>query len=596
MSKPTAVIDSECYRDYWLLAAKNPATGGVKTFELHEGHPLDVKGLQRLLAGYRTISFNGRNYDLPMIALALTGADCAALKAASDRIIVGSLKPWEFEGEFGVRIPVVDHIDLMEVAPGVQVSLKLYGGRMHSPRLQDLPLHPDELVGDRRDILRSYCVNDLDTTIDLWSSLKQQLQLREDMGKEYGIDLRSKSDAQIAEAVLRAQVTDRLGYRVERPIIKAGTTYRYKAPAFLRLAGPITQAALRVVEQTPFVVRPTGGIEMPEALAAHKVLIGQGVYRMGIGGLHSSETQQAVFADDEHVLVDRDVASYYPAIILNNKLAPEHMGQAFLDVYRSIVDKRLAAKHAGDKVTADSLKITINGSFGKLGSMWSTLYSPNLLIQVTLTGQLALLMLIENLEARNIHIVSANTDGIVIRCHKSKLELMDAIVRDWERNTQFETEATEYAALYSRDVNSYVAIKLDGKVKTKGVFAYPGLAKNPQNMICTRAVIDFLTKGTPVGETVRASSDIREFLTVRTVAGGGQWAGMYLGKVVRWYYSNGVPQSVFITYRKNGNKVSRSEGSMPLMVLPDAMPTDINYDWYVREANALLCELGVPTC
>ena len=41
-----------------------------------------------------------------------------------------------------------------------------------------------------------------------------------------------------------------------------------------------------------------------------------------------------------------------------------------------------------------SKKIQINGSFGKLGSKYSLLYAPDLLLQTTITGQLALLMLI----------------------------------------------------------------------------------------------------------------------------------------------------------------------------------------------------------
>jgi len=32
---------------------------------------------------------------------------------------------------------------------------------------------------------------------------------------------------------------------------------------------------------------------------------------------------------------------------------------------------------------------------------------------------------------------------------------------------------------------------------------------------------------------------------------------------------------------------------MPLMVLPDAIPFDIDYDWYINEANSLLKDLGV---
>src|SRR5665648_505827 len=114
-------------------------------------------------------------------------------------------------------------------------------------------------------------------------------------------------------------------------------------------------------------------------------------------------------------LIDKDCTSYYPSIILGLRLYPTHMGDCFLEVYETIVNKRLEAKRNKDKVVANALKITINGSFGKLGSKYSNLYAPDLLIQVTLTGQLALLMLIEMIEGIGISIVSGNTDGIVIK-------------------------------------------------------------------------------------------------------------------------------------------------------------------------------------
>jgi hypothetical protein len=588
--KPRAVCDTECYRDYWLISFKNIDTGNVRSLELYEGHPLDVDQLKKILASYTVITFNGRNYDMPMIALALTGVDNATLKAASDTIIEQDMKPWEFERAYDVTLPACDHIDLIEVAPG-QASLKLYGGRMHSRRLQDMPISPDELVGERRPAVRGYCENDLQTTIDLANYLAPQIKLREQMSVEYGIDLRSKSDAQIAEAVIRKQVQDRIG-RIERPIVRPGTTFKYKAPHWLRFDAPELKRTLAMVCDANFGIAKNGSVEMPAELDGHSVKIGQSVYRMGIGGIHSSEQNAAHHAGEEHILVDRDVASYYPSIILQCGLEPDHLKGAFLEVYRGIVKRRLDAKHSGDKVTADALKITINGSFGKLGSMWSSLYAPNLMIQVTLTGQLALLMLIERLEARNIHVVSGNTDGIVIRCHKMKVEWMHSIVRDWERNTGFDTEETAYASLYSRDVNNYIAVKPDGKTKTKGAYAFAGLQKNPASTIVIESVLAQLTKGTSVEATIRACTDIRKFVTVRRVAGGGQWAGMYLGKTVRWYYSRDVAQSVQIRYVSNGNKVSRSEGCMPCMVLPDALPRDIDYDWYVREAHSILKEIG----
>src|ERR1017187_7366641 len=141
---------------------------------------------------------------------------------------------------------------------------------------------------------------------------------------------------------------------------------------------------------------------------------------MGIGGLHSAESGVAHVAGSNYMLIDRDVTSYYPSIILNLGLYPQHMGEAFLTVYRSLVERRVAAKKAGDKVTAESLKIAVNGSFGKLGSKWSALYAPDLLIRVTITGQLSLLMLIEMIELAGLPVLSGNTDGILVKCHKDR--------------------------------------------------------------------------------------------------------------------------------------------------------------------------------
>jgi len=169
------------------------------------------------------------------------------------------------------------------------------------------------------------------------------------------------------------------------------------------------------IEAYEFIVGEDGYCKAPEALENLQIHIGESVYQMGMGGLHSCEKRAAHIADGTFTLVDRDVTSYYPAIILNCGLYPEHLGEGFLEVYRGLVDRRLTAKRAKNKVVADSLKITINGTFGKLGSKWSALYSPNLLFQVTITGQLGLLMLIEAFELAQIGVVSANTDGVVTK-------------------------------------------------------------------------------------------------------------------------------------------------------------------------------------
>ena len=591
MSKQTLILDLEIYRDYFLAMFKNVDTGNVRGFELYDGQDFDVATVRAILKKYRLVTFNGLNFDMPLLMLALRGADNALIKKGCDAIIQNNLRGWQFEQQFNVEVPkTLDHIDLIEVAPGT-ASLKIYGGRLHCAKMQDLPIEPDASISEAdRELLRTYCANDLATTLDLYRKLLPQIELRERMSEQYGIDLRSKSDAQIAEAVIGRQVGQAVGREIKRPEVPAGAMFKYRFPDFLNMTTPVMAPIRRIIDASLFVVPDSGKVMMPKLLADLKIEIGAGVYRMGIGGLHSSEQSTAHLADDDHILVDRDVASYYPAIILRTELAPKHMGKSFSTVYGEIVQRRLDAKRAKDSVTADALKITINGSFGKFGSKWSKLYSPDLLIQTTLTGQLALLMLIEALESEGIPVVSANTDGIVIKCPVSKVAMMEFVVWEWEQATRFDTEATYYRALYSRDVNNYIAIKPDGGFKLKGAYAPAGLQKNPTNEICTGAVVKFLIDGTPVEDTIRACRDIRKFVTIRQVKGGAVKGDQFLGKAVRWYYAAGVTGT--INYKINGYTVARSEGARPLMELPEQFPDDVDFDWYIREARSILDDIG----
>lgn len=236
----------------------------------------------------------------------------------------------------------------------------------------------------------------------------------------------------------------------------------------------------------------------------------------------------------------------------------------------------------------ESLKIVLNSSFGKLGSKWSILYSPDLMMTVTLTGQLSLLMLIERLELAGISVVSANTDGFVSLMDKELYQTYDNICFDWELDTGFELEESKYKALYSRDVNNYLALSEYGP-KGKGIFTTDGLTKNPQAPICAEAVSKFLSDGNPIEKTIRDETDVRKFMNVRTVNGGAVFRNKYLGRVVRWVYSNDGDS---ITYLKNGNKVAKSDGSLPLMEL-DGIPESIDLERYIDEAKGILTDIGV---
>lgn len=344
MSKPLAVVDCEVYRNYFLCKLRRVDNGAVIAFQMWSDGPwLDRAHMDYALRQVTLVSFNGINYDMVVIAAALAGFSCDQIKRVSDFIIQGNMRPWDCERQFNFRIPAYDHIDLIEVVP-TTVSLKVMMGRLHCRKMQDLPIEHDQMITpEQRGLIYTYNDNDLDGTEALLRKFWDQIKLRYEMSTEYGIDLRSKSDAQIAEAVIKRKLTD-LGVNVRKAAIEP-RAFKYQFPAFLHNAGPIVQEVMRQVRESDFLVEPSGYVKMPEQLAKAKIQIGQSVYRMGIGGLHSSEQSVEHYADDQWLLLDRDVASYYPAIIITTALYPRHLGPEFLDVYRRMRDERIAAKN-----------------------------------------------------------------------------------------------------------------------------------------------------------------------------------------------------------------------------------------------------------
>lgn len=603
MTNDRFLYDTECYVNYWCGIVRSLKTGKILIFEKTEnniGLNDDAK-FRWILENICLVTFNGIHYDMPMTALALDGVECDVLKTASDDLIVNDWRSQDILKRHRVAKLAVDHIDLIEVAP-LQASLKAYGGRLHVPRMQDLPFAPNTILSvDQIAIVRWYCVNDCTSTGFLHECLKQAIDLRYELTNENGIDLRSKSDAQIAEAIIGAEYTRLTGKRAQRPTIPPGTLYYYEKPANLRFQTPLMQSVLEAVMSEPFVVDDKGKVEMPPIIGALEFKLGETTYKMGIGGLHSKEKKTAHRSDKYYQLVDKDVASYYPMLILLNQYFPEHLGRIFLEIFGGITKRRLGAKAQGLKAIADSLKIVINGTFGKLGSLWSIVYAPKLMFHVTIGGQLYLLMLAEALELAGIHVVSGNTDGIMIKCPRDKMELMEQIVKWWENETGFSTEGKNFKALYSRDINNYIAIDETLVVKHKGAYFNPWndpkenpekkLHKNPVTTICIEAVDEYLTKGVPLERTIHDCKDIRKFTRMQAVKGGAVKDGEFLGKQIRWYYSVNERENEIVR-AINGHLVGSSRGGKPCMELPDEFPEDVDHEWYVAKSQKILKEIG----
>ena len=584
------ILDCETYKNYFLVSMLDTNTNKIIDFELYDNHPIDSKKLAAIMRQHTTLGFNSSNYDLPVIVAALRGDTNAQIKQLSDDII-NAPQLWPILKKHKINIPSsFDHIDIMPIPIG-QASLKIYGGRLHAPKLQDLPIEPNALINaSQRAVLREYCHNDLHTTRILYDVIRPQIGLREQMGKQYGgIDLRSKSDAQIAESVIKHELEAK-NIDCTRPTVKISTTYKYKKPSHITFANQVFNDLVMMIESVQFTLNDNGQISLPPELL-NKISFNGAEYQLGIGGIHSCESSQAIIAKDDELLFDVDVASYYPYLIIDGQYYPKHLTREFLTVYESIVNRRIEAKRKKDTVTADSLKITVNGSFGKFGSKYSFLYSPDLLINTTITGQLTLLMLIEMITNAGGNVKSANTDGIVILCKRDNVQAIRGTVSLFELNTIFTMEYTEYRALYSINVNNYLAVKPDGKVKGKGQFAIGGLAKNPTNTISVKAAIAYLTQQTPVQNTILHCQDIRDFVNLRTVQGGAIKDNQPIGKSIRWYHSTSTMTAIH--YAKNNNKVPKSDGAKPVMDYPDTLPTDIDYQFYIQEAKNIIKSCGV---
>lgn len=258
-------------------------------------------------------------------------------------------------------------------------------------------------------------------------------------------------------------------------------------------------------------------------------------YTIATGGLHSNEIPAVYVEDSDNIIVDRDVASYYPNMIRSLKVCQKHLiPKAWFRIADTIVDERLEHKHLAKDKSLDSidrdkhataaacLKIVANaGIFGKMGSEKSFLCDKKAMYQVTINGQLFLLMLIEKLELAGIHVISANTDGIVTVVPRELEHTADDICHWWEKHLGLELEFTYYTKYVTEGVNSYLTVKRGGSSKFKGrmnpKMFLEDLYKGYNSPIVAKCVTEYFINGTPVMETLRNAKSILDFCRTQNV-------------------------------------------------------------------------------
>ena len=606
MSK-TIIFDTEIFNNCSLFMGR--VVENRKLIKIWLDDPDALADLRDVMeSGCTFVSYNGINFDMPIIASWLAGHTQEKTKFIANTIIGHQLKHFQTYKQFKIQAPKADHIDLIEVVPGF-VSLKCYMGRMHMPWLKDLPFAHDAIIApEQREMVEKYCENDLDGTEELFRRMKEPLLMRLRLSKEHQVDLRSKSDAQMAETITN-KVLNITQYAKPRE------SATYTRAAFIKPISQQLEDIIQQIESHTFMIHPKTGKFIFPAFLKKPIVLGNGKYQMGVGGLHSKHDKSVCkISRCEYLLSDADFQAYYPTLIVQAGLGnPE-----FIAFYQTLINMRVNAKEDAKRITAeikatsstpelesalaeakavDSVgKIMINGLFGKLGSSFSKLYSPDLLLAVTIGGQLLVMCLIERVLATGAEIVSANTDGIVIGASPEVFEQVRAVFREYEKLTGFTLEETPYKTYAAKDVNNYIAVKPDRTTKTKGIYAPVTLSKNPTAPICATAVSKWLAFGSDFMDTIR-SAQFHEFISVRSVnkEGGGEQGDEHLGRVVRWYYTTDKTLPP-ISYVENGNKVAKSDGAKACMVMKDKIthPDDLDYMWYYLEslkiAKAIGCE------
>jgi len=366
-----------------------------------------------------------------------------------------------------------------------RVSLKRLEFEMDLENIEEMPVHhlKENMTFEERQLTRDYCKNDImatyefykitigDTTHPLYRGINQ-IELRMDIQEEFGIPCLNYSNSKIGDEIIKKYYceTKKIEYK---DLPKKGT---FRKSIALKNCIP-KYVKFKTKQLQNFLTRiKTITLSQTEDFIESIDFYNQ-TYTFAKGGLHNVINGKIYQSDEDNDLVDVDVSGYYPASIINNSYYPAHLGKEFLVGYSKVYFKRLelkplAKKDKKLKGIVAGLKEAGNCPYGKSSEMTSWLYDKQMTLATCLTGELSILMLIEECELNQIKCIMANTDGATFIVPKTKRQLFNKIKEDWRVSTSmkltYELEEMEFKKMIFSTVNDYIAIKTDGEVKLKG--------------------------------------------------------------------------------------------------------------------------------
>lgn len=603
--------------------------------------------------GARMVGFNNIGYDYPVIHYLLT-----ELRGITDpKILTWKLyqKSKEitntpFQARFQHRVwdrdQIVPQMDLYLIHhfdnPARATGLKLLEFNMRMDSIQEFECDFDKpLPVEKLKSLIGYNVHDIKATLKFYVFTLPMIRFREQLTVKYNRNFLNHNDTKIGKDFFTMRLEKELGksklYYKEDGKTKKHQTVRdkialkdvifpyveFETPQFRAIkdwieSRVITHTKAVLTEIPPEECRdlaPYSDLRLKKGKVENLNALLDGVkFVFGTGGIHASIHRRVVRSNEEYVIIDLDVTSYYPSLAIENGLYPAHLGPEFCTIYADLKKERVSYP----KGTAENqmLKLALNGVYGETNQKFSVFYDPQYTMGITINGQLLLCMLYEQLrKVPGLELIQVNTDGLTVRVPRRHEDQVEKCRRDWEKLTKLDLEEARYEMMHIRDVNNYIAVyEGTGNVKRKGTYAWmtPAHVDNPEQaeigwhrnqsaMIIPRAASEYIVNGTDVDEFIREHDDDYDFMLRTKVPRGSKLIADYgLGvdveeqRITRYYVATDGPKltkrmppldkdphkwrDISINAEKNVQVCNNS-------VLIDKEKVD--YEWYISEARTL---------
>lgn len=488
--------DVECFKYDWVVVFKDKESGTYTA--IHN----DNEALKMSLSDDAIyVGFNSKHYDQFIIKAIVAGFTPAEIKQVNDYIIGGG-QGWEYPAlrDIYFSFQNVDIRDDMQVG----LSLKAIEGHLGLPiRESNVDFNIDRpLTKEEIEETITYCKWDVDTTERLIDLRKDYLKNKIQVGSIAGISetkAMSMTNAKLTAAILNAS---RKEHNDER---------EYKYPENLKRE--------YIADEVFAFFDKLSDKSISDDIFSEKLelTIGECPITIGYGGIHGAIPNYIVEESKRRGIVNKDVGSYYPHLMTICGYTSRNIPSA--DTFQSVLDKRMAAKKAGDKATANALKLVVNTTYGAMLNQFNELYDPLMGRSVCISGQLFLLELAIHLhrDVEGLKIIQINTDGIMVECDKVLIREIDIICEEWQKRTGFTLEEDKVIKIAQKDVNNYIEVQADGTSKAKGGYLVRGISTigsfniNNNAVIVAEALKEFFVRGVAPEDTINNCDDIFKF-------------------------------------------------------------------------------------